>query len=81
MDAQRQVELLGVENQYRHFKEDLNGMAPVYDCDVENSLTSDRSNFGDPFHMEPFAAEKLVADVWSGHSSLCRGPDSHQGTH
>lgn len=76
MDAQRQVKILGVENQYRQFKEDLNGMAPVYDCDFENSLTSDPNNFRDPFHMEPFAVDRLVADLWSGHPSLCRTPAS-----
>jgi hypothetical protein len=72
MDAQREVEKLGVGDQYRHFKSDLAGMAKVYDCDVESDLTANKDNFLDPLHMEDFASKRLVGDLWSGHSQLCR---------
>jgi hypothetical protein len=71
VDAQRRVRELGVEAQYEHFKHDLAQMAPVYDCDIDSSLTRDRNNFLDPFHLEIPAAKQLVSDLWSGHPTFC----------
>lgn len=71
-DAQRRVFELGVEASYERFKNDLAAMAPVYDCDVDSSLTRDKNNFGDPFHLQDGAANRLVSDLWSGHPTLCR---------
>jgi hypothetical protein len=72
MDAQRRVPELGVEDQYEQFKNDLAGMATVYDCDIDSSFTRDKNNFSDPFHLEDRAANQLVTDLWSGHPTLCR---------
>jgi len=72
MDVQRRVPELGVEAQYKQFKNDLAGMATVYDCDIDSSLTRDKNSFSDPFHMEDRAANQLVTDLWSGHPTLCR---------
>jgi hypothetical protein len=72
VDAQREVELLGIEEKYRRFKSDLERMAPVYDCDIESSFTVNKNNFSDPFHLEQPAAQELVVDLWSGHSRFCR---------
>jgi hypothetical protein len=72
MDAQRRVPELGVEDQYQRFKNDLAGMAPVYDCDIDSSFTRDKNNFSDPFHLQHQAANRLVTDLWSGHPTLCR---------
>jgi hypothetical protein len=77
VDAQRRVGELGVEGQYRGFVSDLAGMAPVYDCDFENSFTRNRNNFMDPFHLEKSAAADFVADLWSAHPTLCRTLGSH----
>jgi hypothetical protein len=77
VDAQREVELLGIEEKYRRFKSDLERMAPVYDCDIETSFTVNKNNFSDPFHLEHSAAQELVVDLWSGHSRLCRTLVAH----
>jgi hypothetical protein len=47
-------------------------MAPVYDCDIDSSFTRDQNNFADPFHLNTEAANRLVSDLWSGHSTYCR---------
>lgn len=72
VDAQRRISELGVEQQYTQFKSDLAKMAPVYDCDIDSSFARNRDNFGDPFHLEFSAAEKLVEDLWSGKPRFCR---------
>jgi hypothetical protein len=72
IDAQRRVRELGVEDQYEQFKKDLAGMAPVYDCDIDSSLTRNRDNYSDPFHLSNPGASQLVSDLWSAHPTLCR---------
>jgi len=71
MDAQRRVEELGVEDQYKHFKSDLTSMAPVYDCDIDSDLTRDKNSYSDPFHLTAIAAKRLVQDIWSEDSRYC----------
>jgi len=77
IDAQRRVRQLGVEAQYQRFKDDLAGMAPVLDCDIDSPLTRDRNSYSDPFHLTDSAATELVSDLWSGHSKYCRSLGSH----
>ncbi|HWE85515.1 MAG TPA: hypothetical protein VG267_11260 [Terracidiphilus sp.] len=72
VDARQRVRQLGVEAQYQQFKDDLAGMAPVLDCDVDSPLTEDKDSFSDPFHLTDSAANRLVSDLWSGHSTYCR---------
>jgi hypothetical protein len=72
VDAQRRVRELGVEEEYRQFKSDLASIAPVYDCDIESDLTRNKSNYSDPFHLTDNAANRLVADIWSGNPKWCQ---------
>ena len=77
IDAQRRIRQLGVEASYQRFKDDLAGMAPVLDCDIDSPLTRDKNNYGDPFHLTHGAAAQLVSDLWSGHPTYCRSLGSH----
>jgi hypothetical protein len=72
VDAQRRIRELGVEADYRAFKGDLKSMAPVYDCDIDSSLTRDRSNYIDPFHLTYEAAARFAGDVASEHPVWCQ---------
>lgn len=72
VDAEKKIRELGVEDQYERFKHDLAQMALVYDCDIDSSLTRDRNNFLDPFHLSSPAARQLVSDLWSEHPRYCR---------
>jgi hypothetical protein len=72
IEAQRRIQELGIEGQYRQFKSDLESMAPVYDCDIDSPLTREKNNYGDPFHLTDSAAKKLVQDIWSENPRWCR---------
>jgi hypothetical protein len=72
VDVQREVATMQVEGEYARFKSDLAAIAPVYDCDVDNSFTRDKDNFLDPFHLNESAAKQLASDIWSGRPTLCR---------
>jgi hypothetical protein len=72
MDAQRRISELGVNDSFQRFKSDLAQLAPVYDCAIESSITSDRANYSDPFHLENEAAARLVGELWTKHPADCR---------
>jgi hypothetical protein len=72
LEAQRRIQELGVEDEYKHFKSDLISMAPVYDCDIESDLTRDKNNYSDPFHLTNSAATRLAEDIWSGNPQWCQ---------
>ncbi|HZU09373.1 MAG TPA: hypothetical protein VFA02_05670 [Pseudacidobacterium sp.] len=71
-DVRRKINELGLDGQYQNFKQSLEKLAPVYDCDVDNEFTLNEENYNDPFHLTDEAARKAARDIWSGNSQWCR---------
>lgn len=71
-DLQAQVARYGLEDQYRRFKRDMAELAPVYDFDYVNGLTSDRENFSDPYHLKRSAKRIVIDAVWGGEPEWVR---------
>jgi hypothetical protein len=72
VDVQRQVSASHLDGEYARFKSDLAAIAPVYDCDIDNSFTRNKDNFLDPFHPTESAEKQLALDIWSEQPTLCR---------
>ncbi len=68
-DLQAQVTLFGLESQYQRFKSDLAELAPVYDFDFVNEMTSDRANFSDPYHLNRSAKRAVIGGIWGNDRS------------
>ncbi len=68
-DLQAQVGRYGLEKEYERFKRDLAALAPVYDFDFVNDLTSDRGNFSDPYHLNRSAKRTVIQSVWGNERS------------
>jgi hypothetical protein len=67
------VDLQRLRNEYKleqtrdQIKRELSEMAPVYDFDFENELTSNQNNFKDPIHYTDQVGDLLVYEIWGGH--------------
>lgn len=64
VDFRARVSDFDLEDESAAFLESIRRIAPVVDFDWENEFTRDRSNFGDPIHMNKSAAERVVREVW-----------------
>jgi hypothetical protein len=64
-DLQRLLDRYRLRAAEQRFLGDLAGIGSVLDFNVENEYTSDRSNFGDPFHMKASVIERVyLPRIW-----------------
>lgn len=63
-DAQQKVREYHLDREYARFKEDIRKLGKVYDFDLPNEFTRDRSNFTDPYHV--VNANRIIDEVWGG---------------
>jgi hypothetical protein len=61
-DVQTKVAELGRSQENERFKEFARSLGEVYDFDWPNAFTSDRSNFGDPFHLRD--SDVIIREIW-----------------
>ncbi len=62
-DLQKRIDDFGLREIYKRWKNDLSKIVPLIDLDVPDSLTSDKNNFKDPYHLKnPEMASKLLFD-------------------
>jgi hypothetical protein len=67
VDLVEKIHQLGLGEQYARFKQELPRVAPTIDFDVPTALTSDSSNFHDPFHGKEALAEEVIEQLWAAH--------------
>lgn len=66
VDLQNKIKKYNLLDKEIRFKEDLRSLGTtVYDFDYKNELTSDRSNFIDPFHIQKEKSKIIVKDLFS----------------
>lgn len=65
-DLQKRISDFNLTKQDQQFKKDLSTLGDVYDFDYENSLTSNRKNFLDPFHPIDSISKIVVREIASG---------------
>jgi hypothetical protein len=63
-DLQTRVAAYGLTGVEQRFKRDLAALAPVFDFDTRNDITTDRGNFGDPYHFHEPVMRRIVREVW-----------------
>jgi hypothetical protein len=63
VDLQAKVDEYGLRPEYERMKRHLAQLAPVIDFDRPSELTRRASNYNDPFHLTPEAAEVLVREL------------------
>lgn len=61
-DVQERVARFGLNEQSQRFFDDLRSLGKIYNFDYPNTLTRDRDNFGDPYHLK--STDIVVQDVW-----------------
>jgi hypothetical protein len=64
LDAQRLIGQYHLEPANEGFRKDLAALAPVYDFDYENEITSHKENFNDPNHYVKSIGDQLIREVW-----------------
>jgi len=52
IDLQQQIATFSLEKENEQFKSDIKSLATFIDFEYANELTSDKSNYGDPFHVK-----------------------------
>lgn len=63
VDLQRLVSKYGLENSYKRFIKDLISFSGIYDFNIENAITINKKNYGDPFHLNKQILTDLVISV------------------
>ena len=66
VELQHRISDYKLQDRYIQFKQEMSAMAETYDFDIENSFTSERSNFADPMHLTPPAKLLLAREIWGG---------------
>jgi hypothetical protein len=51
---------------------DLSAIAPVYDFDYENEITTNKDNYKDPIHFTDQVGELIVSEIWGGKLQYAR---------
>ncbi len=64
VDLQRRAADYGLSAAEERFRADLAGLALVYDFDYPSDLTTDREDYGDPFHARSRVTEIVIREVW-----------------
>jgi hypothetical protein len=67
VELQNRVRDFGLEGEYIRFKREVSALAPTYDYDYSNEMTSDKDNFLDPYHCRQECVDRIIREVWSGH--------------
>jgi hypothetical protein len=75
IELQQRVSELGRDADERRFKQFVRSLATVYDFDVSNEYTRERSNFSDPFHTRD--DRMVISEVWGNHSHFAQYTVSH----
>lgn len=63
VELQAKVDEYGLRPEYDRMKVELAELAPVVDLDLPSELTRGDSNYKDPFHLTPEAAEQVVREL------------------
>lgn len=66
VDLQRLANDFKLEKAGEQIRQELSAMAPVYDFDYENELTTNKENFKDPIHFTDQVGDLLVYEIWGG---------------
>ena len=61
---QAKVQEYGLVKEYEVYIEDLAELAVVYDFNIKNHWTEDKSNFEDPRHFKSRLARELIREIW-----------------
>ena len=54
----------GLSQEYEAYLEDLSKLAEVYDFNIKNQWTENKSNFEDTRHFKPLLARELIREIW-----------------
>jgi hypothetical protein len=66
-DLANKIQQLGLGAEYTRFKADLHAIAPTLDFDVPSELTTDSSQFNDPFHGKESVGLMVMEELWRAH--------------
>lgn len=63
VDLQNKIEYYHLENESHRFKEFISNLNKTYDFDYANTITSERNNFVDPFHVSDSISNIVVRNI------------------
>lgn len=66
VDVQARVDDFHLRAEYDRTKRELAAMAPVWDYDTRNTVTTESANFSDPFHVVPALGAPMLDEVVRG---------------
>lgn len=66
VDLQHLAKDFKLEEARHQIISELSEMAPVYDFDYENEITTNKDNFKDPIHFTDQVGDQVVQEIWSG---------------
>jgi hypothetical protein len=66
VELQKKVAEFHFEQEENKFKEDLKKLGDVYDFNYPNTITNNRNNFSDPFHVTADVAKNMAEVLFAG---------------
>jgi len=63
VDLQKKIHEHHLDKEYAHFKNDIQEFGDVYDFNYPNEITTDKSNFGDPYHHTIHISQIIVDEI------------------
>jgi hypothetical protein len=66
IDLQNKIIDYSLQKENKKFKEDLSKIGMVFDYDLDNDMTTDKSNFIDPFHFNQYLGNIIIEDLVKG---------------